>query len=239
MSTALRVVDEHQIKRYFKMDELVQLYEFTPSSIDERETPAVPEDRLLAELLKRQKDWIVNYHEQESLLENQTSEELTEEERKAAWEDYENEKKGFMAYNRKTFVMPAVDMSVATHPNVAGLPSLSLASFSFEGVVNTIKAQNHNLTQNELCESVVLATKQIQRIHLNHYQRIQGVIYNLKNPMIAPEQRKLLPFGNHPEMLPMLEQQLLMLEQNIQKENGVINHMTQITPQKKETIASL
>lgn len=54
----------------------------------------------------------------------------------------------------------------------------------------------------------------------------------LKNPMIAPEQRKLLPFGNHPEMLPMLEQQLRMLEENIQRENQVINHMGQITSQR-------
>lgn len=42
MSTALRVVDEHQIKRYFRMDELAQLYEFNPSDTDIRETPIVP-----------------------------------------------------------------------------------------------------------------------------------------------------------------------------------------------------
>ncbi|XP_066952391.1 transcriptional regulator ATRX-like isoform X3 [Macrobrachium rosenbergii] len=241
MSTALRVVDEHQIKRYFKMADLQQLYEFTPSDKDERETPAVPEDRLLAELLKRQKDWIVNYHEHDSLLENQTSEELSEEERKAAWEDYENEKKGFLIHQRNT-VMPvvgALGMATQGMHTQQGLPSLSLASFSFEGVVNTIKAQNPHLSQNELCESVVLATKQIQRIHLNHYQRVQGMVYNLKNPMIAPEQRKHLPFGNHPEMLPMLEQQLRLLEDNIQRENQVINHMTQITPQRKDNHASM
>ncbi|XP_063586682.1 transcriptional regulator ATRX-like isoform X3 [Penaeus indicus] len=231
MSTALRVVDEHQIKRYFKMEELAQLYEFTPADKNVRETPIVPEDRLLAELLKRQKDWIVNYHEHDSLLENQTSEELTEEERKAAWEDYENEKKGFMYYQQqRNSVMPVVGPATMVASSAA--PSLSLSSFSFEGVVNTIKAQNPNLTQNELCESVVLATKQIQKIHLTHYQRVQGMVYNLKNPMIAPEQRKLLPFGNHPEMLPMLEQQLRMLEENIQRENQVINHMGQITSQR-------
>ncbi|XP_045601875.2 transcriptional regulator ATRX [Procambarus clarkii] len=239
MSTALRVVDEHQIKRYFKMDELAQLYEFTPADADKRDIPNVPEDRLLAEMLKRHKNWIVDYHEQDSLLENQTSEELTEEERTAAWEDYENEKKGFMVQQQRNSVMPVVG-NPTMMANASSLPSLSLSSFSFEGVVNTIKAQNPNLTQQEMCESVVLATKQIQKIHLNHYQRVQGMVYNLKNPMIAPEQRKLLPFGNHPEMLPMLEQQLRMLEENIQRENQVINHMSQITPQRDQvSMASL
>ena len=36
----------------------------------------------------------MGYHEHDSLLENQTHEELSEEERKAAWEDFENEKRG-------------------------------------------------------------------------------------------------------------------------------------------------
>ncbi|MPC26718.1 Transcriptional regulator ATRX [Portunus trituberculatus] len=176
MSTALRVVDEHQIKRYFKMDELAQLYEFNPSDMDVRETPIVPKDRLLAELLQRQKNWIVKYHEHESLLENQTSEGLSEEERKAAWEDYENEKKGFMVQNYRNSVMPVTGApTILNHP---GLPSLSLSSFSLEGVVNTIKVQNPNLSPMELCESVLLATKQIQKVHLNHYQRVQAMVYN-------------------------------------------------------------
>ena len=51
-------------------------------------------DRLLAELLTSKKDYIVRYHEHDSLLENQIEEELTEEERKAAWEEYEQEKQG-------------------------------------------------------------------------------------------------------------------------------------------------
>lgn len=31
----------------------------------------------------------------------------------------------------------------------------------------------------ELCESVLLATKQIQKVHLNHYQRVQAMVYNV------------------------------------------------------------
>ncbi|KAH8025339.1 hypothetical protein HPB51_007052 [Rhipicephalus microplus] len=51
-------------------------------------------DRLLAELLIRNKNWIVSYHEHDSLLQNITSEELTEEERMLAWEEYRNEREG-------------------------------------------------------------------------------------------------------------------------------------------------
>ena len=52
------------------------------------------QDRLLADLLlSEKKQWIVRYHEHDSLLENKVCEDLTEEERKAAWEEYEDEKK--------------------------------------------------------------------------------------------------------------------------------------------------
>lgn len=54
------------------------------------------QDRLLAELLTNQKNLIVTYHEHDSLLENKVDQVLSEEERKAAWEEYENEKKGLI-----------------------------------------------------------------------------------------------------------------------------------------------
>ena len=53
---------------------------------------------MLAELLVNHKDWIVTYHEHDSLLENQIDAELTEEERKLAWEEYEAEKKGLIQH---------------------------------------------------------------------------------------------------------------------------------------------
>ena len=49
---------------------------------------------ILAELLSSQKEWIVQYHEHDSLLENRPDEGLSEEERKNAWEEYEREKRG-------------------------------------------------------------------------------------------------------------------------------------------------
>jgi len=56
---------------------------------------------MLAELLTSLKDSIVQYHEHDSLLENKIEEELTEDERKAAWEEYEQEKKGLRIPQRK------------------------------------------------------------------------------------------------------------------------------------------
>ncbi|CAH1777536.1 unnamed protein product [Owenia fusiformis] len=103
-SLAQRVVDEHQIDRHFTARDLKELYNFTPDILEEgkeKPIPILPKDMLLADLLKSQEDWIVKYHEHDSLLENKIDEGLTEEERKAAWDEFENEKKrGVMTHSR-------------------------------------------------------------------------------------------------------------------------------------------
>ena len=49
-------------------------------------------------------DWIYHYHEHDSLLENKPEEDLTEEERKAAWEEFEREKRtGFRTQQQPQF----------------------------------------------------------------------------------------------------------------------------------------
>ncbi|XP_072040864.1 LOW QUALITY PROTEIN: uncharacterized protein [Amphiura filiformis] len=102
-SLSQRVVDEHQIERHFTSGQLQELYTFTPDRLDdpdreEQPLPALPKDHILADLLKERKDWIVKYHEHDSLLENKIDEELSEEDRKAAWADYNAEKEGRMSY---------------------------------------------------------------------------------------------------------------------------------------------
>lgn len=91
-ATAKRVIDEQQISRHYNQSDLLELYtyELTPST--EREIPILPKDRLFAELLTEHEKLIFKYHEHDSLLENEVSENLSEEERKAAWSDYEAEK---------------------------------------------------------------------------------------------------------------------------------------------------
>ena len=55
---------------------------------------------LLAELMTSHKEWIVTYHEHDSLLENRPEEDLNEDERERAWEEYEREKEGLHTYSR-------------------------------------------------------------------------------------------------------------------------------------------
>lgn len=80
------------------MNELAELYMFNDEPDDQRPVPTVPKDRLLAEMLKKHGKMIWKFHDHDSLLENQVDENLSEEERKAAWEEFENEKKGFVDY---------------------------------------------------------------------------------------------------------------------------------------------
>ncbi|GFR28480.1 transcriptional regulator ATRX [Trichonephila clavata] len=101
LSLSIRVVDEQQIDRHFNAAELAELYNFEPESQSNRPTPIVPKDTLLAEMLIKHTDWIVTYHEHDSLLQNETEEDLTEEERKAAWTEYENEREGRFIQNEE------------------------------------------------------------------------------------------------------------------------------------------
>ena len=93
-SLAQRVVDEHQLDNHFTSNELKELYRFEPNIYDPEvvEYPVMPVDEILKSLLLDAKRWIFSYHEHDSLLENKISEGLSEEDRQAAWQEYEAEK---------------------------------------------------------------------------------------------------------------------------------------------------
>ncbi|PAA89823.1 hypothetical protein BOX15_Mlig008142g2, partial [Macrostomum lignano] len=95
-SLSQRVVDEHQIDRHFKADDLIQLYTLNVDTFDPDSDPAtrfvLPKDGILADLLAKEARWISRYHLHDSLLENIESEVLTEEERREAWREYEDER---------------------------------------------------------------------------------------------------------------------------------------------------
>lgn len=93
-----RVIDEQQIDRHYNQNDLQELYNYDLEPDDERILPILPKDRLFAEMLKKYEEMIYKYHEHDTLLENKEEETLGEEERKQAWEEFEQEK------NRPQFV---------------------------------------------------------------------------------------------------------------------------------------
>lgn len=98
-----RVCDALQQDRHYTAQEVRELYDFKPwDSTQPKETPLVPEDRLLSSLLQTFDKLIVKYHEHDSLLENKFEENLTEEERLQAWNEFKAEEKSAAA--RKTLL---------------------------------------------------------------------------------------------------------------------------------------
>jgi hypothetical protein len=80
----------NEVERHFKFEDINEMYRFNPDEKVDRPTPPlVPKDRLLADLLVSHEGWIDSYFEHDTLLVNKVDEELTESERKQAWEEYE------------------------------------------------------------------------------------------------------------------------------------------------------
>lgn len=175
-SLSCRVVDEQQIERHFNAADLLELYSFSPDSKSNRPTPMVPKDRLLAELLIRNKDWIVSYHEHDSLLQNISSEELTEEERKLAWEEYKDEREG------------RINTNLSDLPT--GIPSEGSGqtfklTLDLHKMIDEIKVKYPYLTPNQLVD-------QLRRVLLAYRQEFQ------KRQMSAFEKRTMFLKSKQP-----------------------------------------
>lgn len=87
LATSHRVVDKHQISRHFKSLDLQALYSCNPNIDEERPTPNIPEDKMLAKLIWKL-PFIYKCHEHRALLENRPEDNLTESELASAWEDF-------------------------------------------------------------------------------------------------------------------------------------------------------
>ncbi|XP_060869537.1 transcriptional regulator ATRX homolog [Metopolophium dirhodum] len=110
LSTAFRVVDEHQIDRHFNLKCQEELYEFEPNTTQPKSTLNLPKDRLMAELILKHKDLVMDILEHDSLLQNNEAEELDENDRNAAWEDYEKERDGIHSNDVDTFLIQNLNL---------------------------------------------------------------------------------------------------------------------------------
>lgn len=92
LAIAGRVVDERQISRHYKSQDLEQLYRVNINPDLPRPPPTCdPKDKTLTKLYEKHKE-VFKYVEHQTLLENLPDEVLNEEEKKAAFDELNKEK---------------------------------------------------------------------------------------------------------------------------------------------------
>ncbi|XP_061581077.1 transcriptional regulator ATRX isoform X2 [Cololabis saira] len=187
-SLSFRVVDQQQIERHFTMNELAELYTFEPDLLDDpsekkskRATPMLPKDPVLAELLQNNKNQIFCYHEHDSLLDHKEEEALSEEDRKAAWAEYEAEKKGLSM--RTNFQSPYA-------PDMAGS---SYFSYNMAALASMTNQQLEDLI-NQGRQKVIEATNSLKGLTLESLEDIIANVWK-DNPALTESQVQALALG--------------------------------------------
>lgn len=89
LSLSGTVVDKLHFDRHYRATDLREMYKYDFTKYNDRTIPALPSDKLMAKLLTVCPD-IYSYHLHDALLENRPEEELTDEDKKLAWEEFSN-----------------------------------------------------------------------------------------------------------------------------------------------------
>ncbi|XP_060536010.1 transcriptional regulator ATRX-like isoform X3 [Cylas formicarius] len=87
LAIAHRVIDKHQITRHYNSNDIQAMYSLRPSVFKDRPLPNVPEDKVLAKILQKY-PFVFRWHEHQGLLANRPEEDLNEQEKNAAWEEF-------------------------------------------------------------------------------------------------------------------------------------------------------
>lgn len=88
---SLRVVDDKQTERHYHQSDMVDLYSDVNLSAP-CEPKNMPQDAVLAAVIRGYGDHIIRLEDHESLLRNETNENLTEAEQQQAWCEFESER---------------------------------------------------------------------------------------------------------------------------------------------------
>ena len=147
------------------MNELAELYEFVDEPESERPVPPVPDDRLLAELVDKNRQIIWKIHNHDSLLENKVDENLTEAERKLAWEEFEQEKKGLIQTNVGIENINHFGAMLQGMLPMSGDGRVMASPINPMAIKIQLKAGNPTLTDEELNERTRSAILQLQNLH--------------------------------------------------------------------------
>ncbi|KAA0709068.1 Transcriptional regulator ATRX [Triplophysa tibetana] len=257
-SLSFRVVDQQQIERHFTMNELTELYTFEPDMLDDpsekkskRATPMLPKDLVLAELLHSFKDQIVGYHEHDSLLDHKEEEALSEEDRKAAWAEYEAEKKGFSArFNQPSYSQAGMGSVQGYFPfNVAALASMSNQQLEdlinqgrqkvleatsalksvprepVEDIISQLWKDNPSLSESQI-QSMALGRQATCEMELKHREAIYRDVLGKQQTLMMYVQKVISNRKVQEQQMAMARQGMLLNQLAMQ--NGLTGPMSQM-----------
>uniref|UniRef100_A0A4W3JJA0 DNA helicase n=1 Tax=Callorhinchus milii TaxID=7868 RepID=A0A4W3JJA0_CALMI len=236
-SLSFRVVDQQQIERHFTMNELTELYTFEPDQLDDpnsekkkkRDTPVLPKDHILAELLQQQKDYLVGYHEHDSLLDHKEEEELSEEDRKAAWSEYEAEKKGL---SMRTNVAPGINFAAA---NFGMLP----AHFPFNiATLSTLSNQQLEDLINQGREKVVEASTSIATVRSEPLEDLIAQLWK-ENPNFNEAQVQAVALSKQASQELEIKRREAMYNDILSKQQLLIRSVQQILMSRRQQFNQL
>lgn len=197
-SLSIRVLDEQQVDRHFTLADLQELYSFEPDGVSKRPTPKVPKDRLLAELILRHKE-LITYHEHDSLLMSAQEENLSEEDRKAAWLEYEIERKGFLngldfgGFAGYNFKFDSARIIEDIQLNYPGLPMEDLRK-KFEATIKMLTEAKRK----ELMKQQQQQQAQMMQRHAQQSQQVQQQMMRMQQAQLIQQQQML--FANQNRM---------------------------------------
>ncbi|GJQ84365.1 hypothetical protein Trydic_g3846, partial [Trypoxylus dichotomus] len=163
LAVSLRVVDEHQISRHYKYNDLQKMYRFDIYSNKERPVVKLPVDEVLASILEKCKHEIFKYHEHQNLLENRPEEQLNEDEQRLAWDEFRREQEAAYEQQMATNMVRLQNLQILQNP-IANAPSISnnsTAEVNSETTSSNIQTAS-NTTLPKITPSTSIITQQKQ-----------------------------------------------------------------------------
>uniref|UniRef100_A0A674DUX1 DNA helicase n=1 Tax=Salmo trutta TaxID=8032 RepID=A0A674DUX1_SALTR len=217
-SLSFRVVDQQQIERHFTMNELTELYAFEPDLMDDptgkkskRTTPMLPKDPFLAELLHSNKEQIVGYHEHDSLLDHKEEEALSEEDRKAAWAEYEAEKKVHSHSDLEAFEL---QMLCGRQKVMEATNALKfLPRESLEDTIGRVWKENPALTESQV-QAMALGRQASVEMELKHREAVYRDVLNKQQTLMMYVQKVITNRKVREQQIAMANQAQLMSQMN-------------------------
>ncbi|KAK9746131.1 SNF2-related domain [Popillia japonica] len=191
LAVSLRVVDEHQISRHYKSNDLQKMYRFKIYTDEEKPIVKLPADEVLASILEKCKQ-IFKYHMHQDLLENRLEEQLNAEEQRLAWAEFRQEQEaGYQAQVAANNTRLQNLQNIP--PNVSSTSTTTSSAATLTSSTNIASTTSHtNLQQKqheEICPKIVFVNRpRLRSSNLQNFKPSASGLIASKAPSTMKQQ---------------------------------------------------